>query len=45
MSMDILITAPLGFLHYLYYAAVQESQTDEGQAEQEKEALEEAIGK
>ena len=45
ISMDILMTAPLGFLHYLYYAAVQESQTDEGKAEQEKEALEEAIGK
>ena len=45
ISMDTLMTAPLGFLHYLYYTAVQECQTDGGKAEQQKYALEEALGK
>lgn len=37
------MTAPMGFLHYLYYTAVQESQTDEGKAEQQSYALEDAV--
>jgi len=41
--MDTLIAAPMGFLHYLYYTAVQESQTDEGKAEKQAEALEEQL--
>ena len=41
--MDTLITAPMGFLHYLYYTAVQESQSDEGKAEQQRYALEDAV--
>ena len=45
ISIDTLLTVPLGFLHYLYYIAVQESQTDDGKAEQKRYALEEALGK
>ena len=41
--MDTLLTAPLGFLHYLYYTAVQESQSDAGKAEQQRYALEDAL--
>ncbi len=43
IAMDTLLTAPMGFLHYLYYSAVQESQTDEGKAEHQAEELEEAM--
>jgi hypothetical protein len=35
---------PMGFLHYLYYSAVQESQTDAGKAEQQRLATAEAMG-
>ena len=45
ISMDTRLAAPLGFLHYLYYTAVQECETDGGKAEQQKYALEEALGK
>ena len=41
--MDTLLSAPMGLVHYLYYTAVQEAQTDEGKAEQQKEAMEDAM--
>lgn len=34
----------MGFLHYLYYSAVQESKTAAGKAEQEKNAMADAMG-
>lgn len=43
ISMDTLLTAPMGFVHYLYYTAVQESKTDAGKAEQQNQALEDAF--
>nr|DAE82626.1 MAG TPA: hypothetical protein [Caudoviricetes sp.] len=43
ISMDTLLTAPLGFLHYLYFTAVQESQSDAGKAQQQRYALEDAL--
>lgn len=43
ISMDALLSKPLGFLHYLYYTAVQESQTDEGKAYQANALTEEAM--
>lgn len=41
--MDTLKTEPMGFLHYLYYAAVQEAKTDEGKARKEAEELEDTF--
>ena len=41
--MDTLLAAPMGFLHYLYYTAVQEAKTDAGKAEKQREALEDAM--
>lgn len=41
--MDALLSMPLGFLHYFYYTAVQESQTDEGKAYQRDSLMEEAL--
>ena len=43
ISMAALLSKPLGFLHYLYYTAVQESQTDEGKAYQANALTEEAM--
>lgn len=43
ISMDTLLSAPMGFVHYLYYTAVQESKTDAGKAEQQAQALEDAF--
>ena len=35
--------APLGILHYFYYMAVKESQSDDGKAKKQNEALEDAL--
>ena len=43
VSIDYLISAPLGLLHYLYYTAVMESQTDEGETKKANEELEDAL--
>ena len=37
------MNAPLGILHYLYYYAVIESQTDEGKKRASSEAFEDAL--
>jgi len=37
------MNAPLGFLHYLYYNAVQESQSDEGKKRHSAEEFEELM--
>jgi hypothetical protein len=34
---------PMGFLHYLYYSAVQEAKTDAGKAEQQNNTIIDAI--
>jgi hypothetical protein len=34
----------MGFLHYLYYSAVQEAKTDAGKAEQQNNAVADAMG-
>jgi len=35
---------PMGFLHYLYYSAIQEAKTDVGKANAQAQADEEALG-
>lgn len=43
MTIDYLLKAPLGVLHYFYYMAVIESQSDEGKKQNQSEALEDAL--
>jgi hypothetical protein len=43
MTIDYLMSAPLGVLHYFYYTAVMESQTDEGKTRKANEELEDAL--
>lgn len=43
MTIDYLLKAPLGILHYFYYMAVIESQSDEGKKQKQNEVLEDAF--
>jgi len=43
MTIDYLLKAPLGILHYFYYMAVIESQSDEGKKRKQSEVLEDAF--
>lgn len=44
VSLEYLLKAPLGILHFLYYKAVIESQTEEGRKNHAAEELEDALG-